>query len=39
MKLLLLYFKALWDGQGEIKMYYAMYRAKKQLLGKRSIIR
>ena len=29
--------KALWDDQGKIKMYYGMYRAKKQLLGKRSI--
>ena len=30
--------KALWDGQGKIKMYYEMSRVKKQLLGKRSII-
>ena len=29
--------KALWDGQGKIKMYYGMSRVKKQLLGKRSI--
>ena len=29
--------KALWDGQGKIKMYYGMARAKKQLLRKRSI--
>ena len=29
--------KALWDGQGEIKMYYWMSRVKKQLSGKRSI--
>ena len=29
--------KALWDGQGKIKMYYEMYRVKKQLSGKRSI--
>ena len=29
--------KALWDGQGKIKMYYGMSRAKKQLLRKRSI--
>ena len=28
--------KALWDGQGEIKMYYAMLRVKKKLSGKRS---
>ena len=31
--------KALWDGQGKIKMYYGMFRVKKQLLGKRSITR
>ena len=29
--------KALWDGQGKIKMYYGMPRVKKQLSGKRSI--
>ena len=29
--------KALWDGQGKIKMYYGMPRVKKQLLGKNSI--
>ena len=29
--------KALWDGQGKIKMYYGMSRIKKQLSGKRSI--
>ena len=29
--------KALWDGQGEIKMYYGMSGVKKQLSGKRSI--
>ena len=29
--------KALWDGQGKIKMYYGLSRVKKQLLGKRSI--
>ena len=29
--------KAVWDGQGKIKMYYGMYRVKKQLSGKRSI--
>ena len=29
--------KALWDGQGKIKMYYGMSRVKKQLSGKRSI--
>ena len=28
--------KALWDGQGNIKMYYGMSRVKKQLSGKRS---
>ena len=26
--------KALWDGQGKIKMYYGMFRIKKQLLEK-----
>ena len=31
--------KALWDGQGKIKMYYGMSRVKKQLSGKRSIIK
>ena len=31
--------KALWDGQGEIKMYYGMSRVKKQLSGKTSIIK
>ena len=29
--------KALWDGQGKIKMYSGMSRIKKQLSGKRSI--
>ena len=29
--------KALWDGQGKVKMYYGISRVKKQLLGKRSI--
>ena len=29
--------KALWDGQGKIKMYYGMSRVKKQLSWKRSI--
>ena len=29
--------KALWDGQGKIKMYYGISRVKKQLSGKRSI--
>ena len=29
--------KALWDGQGKIKMYYGMPRVKKQLSGKRSV--
>ena len=33
----LYYLKALWDGQGKTKMYYGMYRVKKQLPGKRSI--
>ena len=28
--------KALWDGQGKIKMYYGMSRVEKQLSGKRS---
>ena len=30
--------KALWDGQGKIKMYYGMPSVKKQLSGKMSII-
>ena len=30
--------KALWDGQGKIKMYYGMSMVKKQLSGKRSIV-
>ena len=30
--------KALWDGQGKIKMYYGMSRVKKQLSGKRSFV-
>ena len=29
--------KALWDGQGKIKMYYGRSRIEKQLSGKRSI--
>ena len=29
--------KALWDGQGKIKMYYEMSRVKKQLSRKRSV--
>ena len=29
--------KALWDGQGKIKIYYGIPRVKKQLSGKRSI--
>ena len=33
----LYYLKALWDGQGEIKMDYEMSRVKKQLSGKWSI--
>ena len=28
--------KALWDGQGKIKMYYEMSRVKNQPAGKRS---
>ena len=31
--------KAMWDGQGKIKMYYGMSRAKKQLSGKRTIVK
>ena len=34
----LYYLKALWDGQGKIKMYYEMSRVKKQLSGKKSIV-
>ena len=30
--------KAMWDGQGKIKMYYGRSKVKKQLSGKRSII-
>ena len=30
--------KALWDGQGKIKMHYGVSRVKKQLSGKRSIV-
>ena len=30
--------KALWDGQGKIKMYYGMSSVKKQLSRKRSIV-
>ena len=30
--------KALCNGQGKIKMYYGMFRVKKQLSGKRSIL-
>ena len=30
--------KALWDGQGKIKMYYGMSRVKKQKKKKRSIV-
>ena len=29
--------KAIWDGQGKIKIDYGMSRVKKQLLGERSI--
>ena len=29
--------KVLWDGHGKIKVYYGMYRVKKQLSGKRFI--
>ena len=35
-KLKLFYLKALWDGQGKLKMYYGMSRVKKQLSGKSS---
>ena len=31
--------KALWDGQGKIKMHYGMSRVKKQLSGKKCIIK
>ena len=31
--------KAMWDGQGKIKMYYGMPMVKKQLLQKRSIMK
>ena len=41
-KIMKLYFfytlKALWDGQGKMKMYYGMFRVKNQLSGKRSIL-
>ena len=30
--------KALWDGQGKIKMYYGKPRVKKKISGKRSIV-
>ena len=30
--------KALWDGQGKIKMYYGISRVKKQLSGKSFIL-
>ena len=33
----LYYLRALWDGQGKIKMYFRMFKVKKQLSGKRSI--
>ena len=40
MKLFHIYtLKTLWDVQGEIKMYYGMSRVKKQLLGKKSIVK
>ena len=29
--------KALWNGQGKIKMYHGMIRVKKELSGKKSI--
>ena len=29
--------RALWDGQGKVKMYYGISRVEKQLPGKRSI--
>ena len=31
--------KTLWGGQGKIKMYNGMSRAKKQLSGKRTIVK
>ena len=30
--------KALWDGQGKVKVYYGMSRVKKQLSGKNSTV-
>ena len=33
----LYYLRALWNGQGKIKMYFRMFRVKKQLSRKRSI--
>ena len=33
----LYYLRALWDGQGKIKMYFRMFRVQKQVSGKRSI--
>ena len=40
-KIMKLYFfytlKAMWDGQGKIKIYYGMSKVRKQLSGKRSI--
>ena len=35
----LCYLKALWDDQGKFNMYHGMSRVKKQLSGKRSIIK
>ena len=29
--------KALWDGQGNIKMYYGMTRVKKAAIGKKGL--
>ena len=30
-------FKALWDGKSKTKMYYGIFRIKKQLSGKKSV--
>ena len=40
MKLFYFYaLKALWNGQGTIKLYYGISRVKKQLSGERSILK
>ena len=31
--------KALWDGQGKIRMYYRMSRVRKQLSGKSLLLK